>query len=1665
GRVRETALGAYTHQELPFERLVEELGVERSLAHAPLFQATCALERAGGSDEQLRLGELAVEPFGAGDGVAKYDLELTFRDSGDVLSGELIHRAALFAAETAARMTEHLQVLLEAMASDPERRLSEVPLLRGAERAQVLESWNDTRADYPAACVHELVSAQAARTPGAVAVVFEDCSLTYAELDARSDALAGRLQALGVGPETRVGVCAERSAELVVALLGALKAGGAYVPLDPGYPAERLAYMLADSGVPVLLTQTHLQERLPQFAGEVVLLDASPDERTRYSVLRTSSPENLAYVIYTSGSTGRPKGAMNAHRGVVNRLLWMQAQYGLTCDDVVLQKTPFSFDVSVWEFFWPLLAGARLVLARPEGHRDPAYLAELIERERVTTLHFVPPMLQAFLEAGEPARCGSVRRVVCSGEALPYELTERFRAALPGAELHNLYGPTEAAVDVTYWACAPNAARVVLIGRPVANTRLYVLDGAGEPTPVGVPGELFLGGVQVGRGYLGRPELTAERFVPDPFSATGARLYRTGDRARWTAAGEVEYLGRTDFQVKVRGFRIELGEVEAALREHAAVREAVVLAREQRLVAYVVPAAGVQAVGAELLRAHLSARLPEHMAPGAYMLLEQLPLTANGKLDRRALPAPEWSAAAYVSPRTLSEELLSGIWAEVLRLERVGVEENFFELGGHSLLATRVVSRIREVFGVEVPLRALFEAPTVAALGARIEALRSESTSPVPPIVRVQREGPLPLSFAQQRLWVVDRLDPGSAAYNMPSALRLRGALDVAALQASLDELVRRHETLRTTFAERDGAPVQIIHPPAPVPLAELDLQGVPEAKREAERLAVEDAMRPFDLARGPLLRSTLIRLAEDDHVLCFNLHHVVSDGWSMQVLVREVSALYAAFSRGEAPQLPELPVQYADFAVWQRSWLSGAVLDAQIGYWRERLGGAPPLLEIPVDRPRVPVQSPRAESRRIALPPGLSRELREISREAGVTLFMTLLAGWQALLARYAGQDDVVVGSPVAGRNRRETEGLIGFFVNMLPLRSDLSGDPTWHELLGRTRDAALGAYDHQELPFERLVDELSVERSLTHSPVFQTVFTLSQAAAGEGPLELGELVLEPFGTGERVAKFDLDLALEDSGHVIGGALVYRPALFEAESIARMAGHLETLLEALAADPQRRLSELSLLRETERAQLLAGSRAEPVDHPPACVHELFSAQAARTPGLTAVSGGGQALSYTEVERRANRLAHHLRGRGVGPETRVGICLERGADMVVAVLGVLKAGGAYVPLDPAYPAERLAYTLADSGASVLLSHSQLLEKLPAFTGDVVRLDRDRAALEAEPDGAPRSEVGPRNAAYVIYTSGSTGMPKGVVVEHASLANTLLGTHAVFGLAPGEVMPALASYAFDIWGFEVFTPLLSGGEVRLLPRETVQDVERLVDELADADAVHAVPALMREVVARVQTGPGTLPRMRRVYVGGDTVPPDLIGQMRRAFPAAQPWVLYGPTEASILGSSARLRPEGGYAWQVLGRALPGVGLYVCDTAGGLLPAGVSGELWIGGAGVARGYLGRPELTGERFVPDAFSGETGARLYRTGDRVRRRADGELEFLGRVDQQVKIRGFRIEPGEVESALLAQQGVHEAVVIVRDDAAGQKRLVGYVVPKEGAELSVPALKVRLQE
>ncbi len=1641
GRVREATLGAYQHQDLPFEKLVEELAPERSLSHTPLFQVLFAMQNAERS--ALELGGLEVERLGTGDGGAKFDLSLTLGERGEGLRGSLAYRAELWEGRTMERLAGHLGALLEAAVARPGRPVGELPLLGAAERAQVLEEWNETARDFPAGCIHELFAAQAARTPDAPAMLFADQTLTYGELERRATRLANHLRARGVGPETRVGICLERSPELVVALLSVLKAGGAYVPLDPAYPSERLRFMLRDSAAPLLLAETRTAAAFAGPGAEILLLDvdrehfaAESEVAPRCGVL----PENLAYVIYTSGSTGTPKGVLVPHRGLCNVAAAQARRLGLGAGDRVLQFASASFDASFAEMVMALANGGTLCLGTREELAPGPDLVGLLRAQGVTVVTLPPSALAELPPADLPA----LRILAVAGEACPAELVDRWA---PGRAFLNLYGPTEATIWSTMAVCVPGGGRPA-IGQPIDNTRAYVLDARLEPAPVGVPGELCVGGSGVARGYGGRPDLTAERFVPDGLSGdAGARLYRTGDRVRWLATGQLEYLGRTDFQVKVRGYRIEPGEIETVLGRHPAVREAVVLAREdapgeRRLVAYV---GAAEAVPAAELRAHLRESLPEYMVPSALVVLEALPISPNGKVDRRALPAPEpgGGEAEYEAPRSVTEELLAEIWAEVLRAERVGIRDSFFELGGHSLLATRVVSRVREAFGVELPLRALFEAPTVAGLAERVDALRRDGAGQmVPPLVPVSREGALPLSFAQQRLWFLDQLEPGSAAYNMPAALRLRGCLDVGAMQAALTGVARRHGTLRTVFATESGEPVQRIAVPAPVPLPFIDLAGLPDAVRVSElrRLARAEASRPFDLARGPLLRATLLGLGGEEHALLFTLHHIISDGWSTGVLVREVSELYTAEMQGRAPVLSELAVQYADYAAWQRAWLAGDVLEAQLVWWRERLAGAPPVLELPTDRPRPRVAGERAGSSPVRLSPETSHALRVLGRAEGATLFMTLLSAWQLLLSRYSGQEDVVVGTPVAGRTRLETEPLIGFFANTLVLRTDLSGGLSFGGLLRRVREATLGAYQHQDLPFEKLVEELAPERSLSHTPLFQVLFALQNAE--RSALELGGLEVERLGTGDGGAKFDLSLTLGERGEGLRGSLAYRAELWEGTTMERLAGHFGALLAAAVAEPERPVGELPLLGAAEQAQVLEEWNDTARDFPAGCIHELFAAQARRTPDAVAVVHGGRRTTYAELERWANRLAHALRGRGVGPEVRVGVCLSRTPEMIVAVLGILKAGGAYVPLDPAHPRERLGYVLEDAGAALVLSESALAERLPAGGIPVLALDAEREVVAGAPDTPPAGGAGPESLAYVIYTSGSTGRPKGVMVEHRGLANLLLAAGAEFGFREGDVAPALASFAFDIWGFETLVPLVTGGAVRLVPRERVLDVPALLEECRDATVLHAVPALMRQVV---DAGRGALPAARRLFVGGDLVPPELLEDMRAAFPRAEIRVLYGPTEGTVLASAQALDGGPVPARPVIGRPLGNVRLYVCGGAGELLPAGIPGELLIAGRGVARGYLGRAGLTAEKFVPDAFSGEPGARLYRTGDRARWRADGTLEFLGRVDFQVKIRGFRIEPGEIEATLERHPGVEQSVVVARGEAGD--RLVAYHV------------------
>ncbi|MBW8891498.1 MAG: amino acid adenylation domain-containing protein, partial [Burkholderiales bacterium] len=1433
--------------------------------------------------------------------------------------------------------------------------------------------------------------------------------------------------------------------------------------LDPAHPRQRLAYMLGDTASPLLLTQQGLLEHLGELNLPVLcldrdatVLDAQPDHDLRLPI----HPDQLAYCIYTSGSTGLPKGAMNSHRAIVNRLLWMQAQYRLDASDTVLQKTPYTFDVSVWEFFWPLMTGARLAIARPEGHKDPHYLTQALRQHRVTTAHFVPAMLQAFLAQSHEA-LPALRQVFASGEALPAAVQCQFRQRRPQVALHNLYGPTEAAVDVSHWACTDDGDTVP-IGHPVANTRLYLLDARLQPVPVGVTAELYIAGVQLARGYLGRPDLTAERFMPDPHGEPGSRMYRTGDLARYRVDGSIEYLGRTDHQVKLRGLRIELGEIENTLLGSPGVREAAVLVVQDRLVAYV--ALHEPAPGIAELQARLSEELPEYMVPGAWVVLPALPLNANGKIDRKALRAPQGradDAAPHVEPVTDTQKLLAGIWRELLQVERVGLNDNFFALGGHSLLATQVVSRLRKARDIELPLRAVFEAPTLEQLAARVDVQNLPAGGDETIAAFGAAPGQHVLSFAQERLFFLDQLDPGSAAYNIPMALRVTGALDVPALTRALDEVIRRHAALRTTFAhDAAGHAVGIVHAEPLESLQAVDLCAFADAEGAMRLHAAQASSRPFDLERGPLLRSQLLRMREHEHVLLLTLHHLVADAWSIGVLVREVLALYEAFGAQRGSPLAALPIQYTDFARWQREWLSGERLQAQTAFWTATLAGAPSSLELPTDRPHPAVQTFAGATLERPLGGVLSAQVDALSQAQGATPFMTLLAAFNLLLSRHANQDDVVVGSPVANRTRRETEPLIGFFVNTLALRTDLSGAPTFTALLERVRQSTLAAYAHQDLPFEQIVEALKLPRDLSRSPLFQVMFTLKNT---EMPaLNIAGLAAEPVPVESGASRFDLMLEVTPTGEGYVGHWEYNRDLFEAATIARMAGHFEVLLAAATAAPHTRIANLPLMTAAERRQVVAGWNATATPFRPIPVHELFREIAHRHPGVLAAVSAEGSLSYDQLNRRSNQFARHLQRLGVRQHSLVGLCLGRSLDVAVAVLGILKAGAACVPMDASYPVERLRYMARDAGAPVVVTHTALRSRVGECEAAFVCMD-DCEDTWSEPDGDATIELPLLALCYVIYTSGSTGQPKGAALTHEMLTNLAQWQLTESALGVGDRTLQFSPLSFDVSFDEMVSTWAVGGTVVMIGEEARRDpVQLLQMVLRERVARLFIPFVALQGIADAARELPDLGALREIVCGGEQLQvTDEVVAMYRKIPGGLLHNQYGPTESHFV-TGHRLEEDPG-AWPRLppiGKPLFNCRMYVLDAQLAPVPVGVRGDLYIAGLHLARGYWNRPDMTAERFVPDPFASTAGERMYRTGDVARYLPDGSIEYLGRTDHQVKIRGFRIELAEVEQALMAFDTVAAAAATVREDRPGVKKLIGYVVAKPGVTADVRALR-----
>ncbi|PXX66691.1 non-ribosomal peptide synthase protein (TIGR01720 family)/amino acid adenylation domain-containing protein [Nocardia tenerifensis] len=1707
-------LAAFSHAELPFERLVEVLDPVRSQAHHPLFQVALFFQNMSKAQVELPgLSAQAVEFDGA---VAKFDLQLTVVPKSERgFSAQFTYATDLFDEPTIAEFARRFERLLAAVAADPERAVGEIDLLAPAELARILVGWNETRHAVAPELLLDGYRRAVAAYPDAVAVAYEGvelahpspghrpsssrfATLTYREFDERVNKLARLLISQGVGAESLVGLAIRRSLDLVVGMYAIVTAGGAYVPLDPDHPAERIAHIL-DTAQPACVVTTSA-DAIEVPAGTTVLtldtvdtsaFDAAPVRAEE--LLRTVLPQHPAYVIFTSGSTGRPKGVAVSHAAINNQIEWMLAEYPLGASDVYLQKTATTFDVSLWGFFMPLRAGAKLVVATHDGHRDPVYVAETIAAQSVTVTDFVPSMLTVFAAHTAAGACPTLRDVFVIGEALPPETLAAFRA-ISDARVHNLYGPTEAAVSVTYWPADGSDARSVPIGLPQWNTQVYVLDARLRPVPAGVPGELYLAGDQLARGYVRRPDLTADRFVADPFGF-GERMYRTGDLVMWREATaershRLEYLGRTDFQVKFRGQRIELGEIEAALLAQPSVSQAAAVvsrsALGDQLVAYAVPGPGHSIEQPRLLAA-LADTLPAYMIPTALVALDAFPLNPSGKLDRKALPEPTFTAREFRAPATPVEKIVAEVFGEVLGLDRVGADDDFFALGGNSLIATQLVARLGAAVDAKVPVRTLFETPTVRSLAAAIDSRTHEARGV--PLGSIARPEKLPLSLAQRRMWFLNRFDQaddataGSAAYNLPFALRLTGALDVAALGAALDDVVSRHEVLRTVYPETADGPVQVVLPASRV---HLDVTPRPVAAAEVPGEVYALAATPFDVTDEVPVRVRLLEIADgtadSEHVLAVVVHHIAADASSMGPLVRDVMVAYAARTAGEAPSWNPLRVQYADYALWQRAVLGDetdpeSIAAQQIAFWRRQLAGLPDLLELPADRPRPAVASMAGARVDVRIDAATHAGLVELARAHGATLFMVVHTALAVLLARLSGSGDIAIGTPVAGRGERELDDLIGMFVNTVVFRATFDGGERFADVLARQRDIDLQAFAHADIPFERLVEVLNPPRSTAHHPLFQVGLSFQNIA--RTALELPGLTVAGVDAELDVSQFDLHLIVGDgydeSGAPtgIGGFFTYATDLFDAATVQRFADRFARILAAVVADAATPVGDIDLLAADERDAVLArwNDTTHQVDTAATLPSFLQRAVLAAAPEAVAVvadlpDGTRHELNYVELDTRVNRLARYLISIGVGPESRVALAFRRSVDLVVAMYAVAKAGGAYVPVDPDQAAERTGYILGTAAPVCVLTNADA--RFDTSIAPVVPVDE--LVLGSFPSGpladAERvAPLRPEHTAYVIFTSGSTGRPKGVAVSHAAIANQLQWKAAEFGLTDEDAVLLKTAATFDLSVWEFWTAVVCAGKLVIAAPDGHRDPAYLNELIAreGVTTLHVVPSMLDALLVHTGTESAPPPSpLRRVLAIGEALPAALAQRFLAAHPKAQaPYLfnLYGPTEAAVSITRHRVTdadqgsvPIGTPEWNSR--------TYVLDERLHPVPVGVSGELYLAGAQLARGYFGRADLTADRFVANPF--ESGERMYRTGDLVAWNASGELEYRGRTDFQVKIRGFRIELGEIEAALQALPEVAQAVVVAKSDPKTGDRLVAYLVRAEPAPTPATSFAVQ---
>jgi amino acid adenylation domain-containing protein len=1676
--------------------LTQDLRPAGNFHRAPLGQILFALQKfkllaeletdieesAGVPSTRRSMWQAYVVPQQSG----QFDLCLELAEGEEGFHGYFEYKPRLFERDTIDRLGRHFVAALSGLVSSLSRPIGALSLIEQSERRRIVDEWSGHGVPSIALpSVQDMIREQASRRPDKAAVLAGERCLTYRELERRANQLAHYLRRRGVGPGIVVGLCLDRCLDMIVGLLGILKAGGAYLPLDADYPIQRLDYMLADSRVRVIVTQQKQLCRLPASNPHTICLDSEWDVIERcpdHLVSGTATDSDLAYVIYTSGSTGQPKGVMVERQALSNYVSAISGSVGMTPEDRVLQFASLSFDTAAEEIFPCLAAGATLVLRHStmvdsiSGFFEACAMAGITVLD-LPTAYWHEVVSRMDLERLSWPRC--VRQVIIGGErALPH-IVERWNQVVGGpVRLLNTYGPTEATIaatmcDLTGLGVDRPLVGDVPIGRPIPGVVVYVLDQQGGPVPIGVPGELYIGGVGLARGYWGRAENTAAKFVRNPFNPKAdTRLYRTGDLVRWRRDGLLEYRGRADRQVKMRGYRIELEEIEALLNRQPEISQAVVEVREdqpgdKRIAAFLVPRPDAR-LGVAQLRERLKSHLPAYMIPSSFTELGALPRTANGKVDRQALRVAMDSraskvelTAAYVPPRTVTEQMLAHVWGEILHVKDIGVHDNFFELGGHSLLATQLVSRLQSLFQVRLPLRRVFETPTVATLAEIIEAetgrirpIRDDSAAV---ISRVPRGAPLPLSFAQERMWFLYQLAPAAAAYNIPASIRLQGPLNKIALRWAIREVVKRHEALRTTFVKVDGQPRQVIHDFLEPLWNEDDLRLLSHDARETRALesAMTEARRPFDLANGPLIRVLLIAMGEEDHLLMVTTHHIISDQWSYGIIARELVAGYNAGCLGKPALLsPELPVQYVDFAQWQREWLAGPVQMEQLAYWKSKLADLP-AMSLPGDRPRPPVHSFKGDHVSIDLPWTLITRLKQLSVREGATLYMVFLAGFFSLLYRLTQQRDLVIGTPIANRHWLAIEDIVGTFVNTLVLRAEVSEEMTFRELLGKIRELSLEAYAHQDIPFEKLVEELRPDRSHGGPPLVQVLFNFANTPFAR--TEFLHLSWTPYEVSRGAAQLDLGLSIDPLASR-KAYLEFNSDLFDRSTVERWLLHYQQVMEAIAQDPQVGIGRLAILTDRQRRQVVTDWNAtQSVYSHDRTFPQLFEEQAARSPDAPALIHEGQELSYAELNRRANRVASWLRELGVGPDVVVPVCLERSIDLLVALLGVMKAGGAYLPLVPGLPPRRLATMLESSQSLVLITDSTLEASLPRHQLRVVRLDRDARIIGKQPHADLDATAGPQHLCYVLFTSGSTGQPKAVEIEHRALLNFLESMQREPGLTSRDALLAITPLSFDIAGLELYLPLLVGARIVLATRRQASDGGWLAQHLdrGEVTIMQATPATWRMVIASGWKGG----RGIKVLCGGEAMPRELAQALLAR--AGTVWNVYGPTETTIWSTVERVRSADRTV--PIGRPIANTQVYVLDPRREPVPIGISGELYIGGAGLARGYRGAPALTRERFVASPFRKDE--RLYRTGDQVKWLADGRLDYVGRMDYQVKLRGFRIELGEIEAVLSQDSCVKQAVAVVREDVPGDKRLVTYVTAQEGQTCDAQQLRRWLRD